>query len=80
MVWSLNRCNGHKFGYFTRNIFNRCVEGFKILFEASSQASSATLTTVWGPGLILINLHINSFDFKNFQVIEIKSLVKLIYH
>ena len=27
------------------------VEGFKILFEASSQACSATLTTIWIPGL-----------------------------
>ena len=26
------------------------VEGFKILFEASSQAYSATLTTIWRPG------------------------------
>ena len=50
MVWSQNRCIGHKFWYFTRNIFNGYVGSFKILFEASSQACSAILPTVWKPG------------------------------
>ena len=56
MVWSLNRCNGHKFWYFKRNSFNQYVDSFKILFEASSQACSAILPTIWRRGFTLDKL------------------------
>ena len=70
MVWSLNGCYSHKSWYFTRNIFNQCVEGFKILFEASSQASSATLTTIWRPGLIMATPYLQRRLFQSPQCAE----------
>ena len=53
MVWSRCGINDRKYWSLTRNTCNRYVEGFKILFEASSQVCSATLTTISRPGLRL---------------------------
>ena len=51
VAWSLYGSNDHRHWSLTRNICNQCAENFKILFEASSQACSAILTTIWRPGL-----------------------------
>ena len=51
MAWSPYRCNDHKYWSFTRNICNRYVHRFKILFEALSQACLAMVTTIWRPSL-----------------------------
>ena len=55
MAWSPYRCNDdHKYWSFTRNICNRFIENFKVAFEASSQACSAPVTTIWRPGFMLL--------------------------
>ena len=41
MLWSSHSCNDGKYSYFTRIIWNRCVDSLKIIFGASSEASSA---------------------------------------
>ena len=51
MPWSSYSCNDSRYSYLTRNTYNRCVENFKILFGASSEACSAIVTTIWRPGL-----------------------------
>ena len=51
MACSPYRWNDRKFWYFTRNFFNCYPDSFEVLFEASSQACSAILTTIWRPGL-----------------------------
>ena len=51
MPWSSQSCNDRKYSYFTRNTCNRCINSLKILFGATSEACSATVTTIWRPGL-----------------------------
>ena len=51
MPWSSNSCNDRRYSYFTRNIYNRCVDSLKILFKASSEVYFAIVTTTWRPGL-----------------------------
>ena len=50
MSWSSHSCSDCRYSYLTRNICNRCVDSFKILFVATSEACSAIVTTIWRPG------------------------------
>ena len=52
MLWSPHSCNDRRYSYFTRNICNRCIYSLKILCEASSEACSAIVTTIWRPSFI----------------------------
>ena len=52
---------------------NGYIESFKILFEASSQACSATVTTIWRPGL-------SSFDVLEMFVSRVSSMYIYIMH
>ena len=63
-IWSLN---DHRHWSLTRNICNRYVGSFKILFEASSHACSAALTTVWKPGFKNYCFIIEIFDKFSFS-------------
>ena len=53
MPSSSHSCNDRRYSYFTENICNRYVGGFKTVFRTWSQARFAIVRTTWRPGFSL---------------------------
>ena len=41
ITWSLHSSNDRRYSYFTRNIYNRCIDSFKILFGVTWETCPA---------------------------------------